>query len=177
MGTRSLTHIKEDGKTLVTLYRQFDGYPTGMGKDIKAALNDGNARLTNGFGGDDAIPAVFNGMGCLAAGLIKGLKEGIGNVYIYPADSDDCGEEYTYTVYYRAGAGDSEPFSKPTGVICLKVVLVGWKDGGEPNRVMYDGPLSEFDPEKVEAADRDSLPVETAAKPARKRDTVKKTTK
>lgn len=74
MGTRSLLHIKDEGKTLVTLYRQYDGYPTGMGKDIKDALAKGKARLTNGYSGSDKNPEVFNGMGCLAAYLVVELK-------------------------------------------------------------------------------------------------------
>jgi hypothetical protein len=35
MSTRSLTHVKDEaGRTLVTFYRQGDGYPTGHGKDL-----------------------------------------------------------------------------------------------------------------------------------------------
>ena len=83
MGTRSLTHIKDDnGQTLVTLYRQYDGYPTGMGEDIKTALNNGQVSITNGYSMGDEAPATFNGMGCLGAFLVGELKEKkIGNVY------------------------------------------------------------------------------------------------
>ena len=37
MGTRTLVHIKSGdfaSQTLVTIYRQFDGYPAGMGNDL-----------------------------------------------------------------------------------------------------------------------------------------------
>ena len=35
MGTRSTTAIRdENGKTLVTIYRQYDGYPTGHGQEL-----------------------------------------------------------------------------------------------------------------------------------------------
>jgi len=33
MGTRSLTHVYHDDKVILTLYRQFDGYPEGLGLD------------------------------------------------------------------------------------------------------------------------------------------------
>ena len=95
MGTRALIHIKESDKqsqTLCTIYRQFDGYPEGLGKDILAIIQ--NKWISNGIQED-----AFNGMGCLAAWLIGELKEDIGNVYIYPPDAVDVGEEYTYTVY------------------------------------------------------------------------------
>ncbi len=130
MGTRSLTHIKdEDGKTLVTIYRQFDGYPIGMGADIKKALGD--KTLVNGY----TDPATqTNGMGCAAAMLIAAIKDGCGNVYIRKPDSSDCWEEYIYTLSQTAGMK-----------IALKL------EGGE--KTLFDGLLSDFDPEAVEAAE------------------------
>ena len=38
MGTRSITHIRDNDTTLVTLYRQYDGYPSGMGVDLAEQL-------------------------------------------------------------------------------------------------------------------------------------------
>ena len=97
MGTRSITHIKEDGKTLVTIYRQYDGYPEGMGLDLAEFLVD--ITVVNGFGGDMKAGTHANGMGCLAAQLIAHLKEDqLGNVYIAPPDANDMWEEYTYKV-------------------------------------------------------------------------------
>ena len=104
MGTRALLHIKENGlksKTMATIYRQYDGYPTGLGMDIYTILNNGKATLLNGFG-DHQAPAYFNGMGCMGAYLIGELKDRtIGNVYLYPVNSKECGEEYVYTVYCK----------------------------------------------------------------------------
>lgn len=94
MGTRSLTHIKKDGETLLTFYRQYDGYPEGMGVDLAEFLD--GFEVVNGYG--ERKPKLANGMGCLAAQLIKELKDDVGNVYIFAADSEDCGEEYTYTI-------------------------------------------------------------------------------
>ena len=31
MGTRSIIHVKDERKTITTIYRQYDGYPSGMG--------------------------------------------------------------------------------------------------------------------------------------------------
>ena len=57
MGTRSLTRVIEtwnDEKTnklkkqvLVCMYRQYDGYPSGMGSDLAEFLNGG--KLVNGI--------------------------------------------------------------------------------------------------------------------------------
>lgn len=100
MGTRSLTHVKdESGATLVTIYRQYDGYPTGMGADLLAILR--GRTVVNGYGVES--DSVSNGMGCLAATIVKRLKDSTGNVYIYPPDSIDCGEEYVYTITLSHG--------------------------------------------------------------------------
>jgi hypothetical protein len=102
MGTRSLTHVKSaTGKTLLTIYRQYDGYPSGMGADIAEFIKAGT--LVNGLGLDDD-KLYFNGMECFAAALVAALKEGPGNIYIYPLNSRDCWEEYTYEVKPIAGS-------------------------------------------------------------------------
>lgn len=124
MGTRSLTHIYEKAnseKPFVTIYRQFDGYPSGMGEDIKKAL--GEKTLVNGYS-DPRTET--NGMPCAAAMLIAAIKEGCGNVYLYPAGTEDCGEDYVYRLY---PAGDR-----------FRFVIDG----------EYDGPLHEFDSAKAE---------------------------
>lgn len=94
MGTRSLTHIKSDDgtKTLLTIYKQYDGYPEGLGQDLANLI--GGMNIVNGYSEGDSA----NGMSCLAAQVVKALKDGIGNVYIYPANAKDCGEEYTYVI-------------------------------------------------------------------------------
>lgn len=97
MGTRSTTAIKgEDGRTLVTLYRQYDGYPTGHGQELADFLK---ARtLINGIGNQTAQTHA-NGMGCLAAQLIGHLKgDQIGSIYI---TNEGDSEEYNYTIYSK----------------------------------------------------------------------------
>lgn len=103
MGTRSLTILcDEKGKDIAVLYRQYDGYPSGHGKDLCEYL----AGYKVGANTDKNIRTA-NGMECLAASIVGAIKDGPGNVYLYPAGSRDCGEEYRY--YVRQGLGGGEP--------------------------------------------------------------------
>jgi hypothetical protein len=97
MGTRSTTTIKnEDGKVLVTIYVQYDGYPDGLGQELADFLS--SRTVINGFGTETATNYA-NGMGCLAAQLIGHLKsDQIGNVYI---TREGDSQEYNYTVYLK----------------------------------------------------------------------------
>lgn len=91
MGTRSTIAIYENTKHLVTIYQQYDGYPSGAGLQLANFVSSG--KLVNGLGGHKG--RVFNGMGCLAAALIKELKDGPGGTYIVPKGDE---EEYNYVV-------------------------------------------------------------------------------
>lgn len=143
MGTRSLTVIKnEDNRDLLTVYRQFDGYPSGHGKDLQDFLL--SRILVNGFSRsrkDQKTEA--NGMGCLAAQLVTHLKlnagaesergkNGPGNIYIYPNGSKDVGEEWMYII-----SPEDDSFH-------LKVYNYYGNTNG--NKV-YDGKIGDFDPE------------------------------
>ncbi len=127
MGTRSLTHVKDNGNTILTLYRQFDGYPDGHGQDIKGIL--AGKALVNGYNDKETQ---INGMSSAAAMLVAGLvdrdedgKPVTGGFYLRVTDAEDCGEEYTYTL---------------TGVDnIIHVKCQGW--GG---KAIYDGPLDDF---------------------------------
>jgi hypothetical protein len=105
MGTRSLTTFIEkwtDEKTqkkkqvkIVTMYRQYDGYPTGHGLQLAEFLSKG--KIVNGIPfGEDGV--FFNGMGCLAAQCVEHFKEGPGNIYLYRGGVKGCWEEYHYEV-------------------------------------------------------------------------------
>jgi hypothetical protein len=106
MGTRSLTHVietyKHNGKkkkqTLLTMYRQYDGYPRGHGADLVEFLE--GSRVVNGYSKSDteSEKRVFNGTGCLAAQLVAHFKKGIGGFYLHRPNAKDCGEEYTYDI-------------------------------------------------------------------------------
>lgn len=102
MGTRALVHVKDDETpetTLITIYRQYDGYPEGLGKEIIEKF--ANHQITNGISLNRPNPESFsNGMGEFAADLLYFLKEShpSGNIYVFPPDCSDVGEEYTYTI-------------------------------------------------------------------------------
>ena len=122
MGTRSLTRVIEtwnDEKTnklkkqtLVCMYRQMDGYPSGMGSDLAEFLNGG--KLVNGISLAET-ERVFNGMKCLAAQLVAHFKDGAGGYYLYPTNTKDAWQEYEYEIIQH----EDEP-------IQLKVIEVGY---------------------------------------------------
>lgn len=120
MGTRSLTDIivvedSENGKTkkqtLLTMYRQMDGYPSGMGLDLARFLLSGT--LVNGFR-LDAEERQFNGAGCLAAQLVAELKTGTGGLYIVAPKERSSFVSYLYQVHINEDA-------KTIKLRCLKV--------------------------------------------------------
>ena len=107
MGTRSLTRVIETfndsvknkmvSRKIVTMYRQYDGYPEGMGMDLVEFLD--GSKVVNGLGIDEMnSKRVFNGAGCLAAQLVAHFKDGAGGIYLYPNDVKDCGQEYEYEI-------------------------------------------------------------------------------
>lgn len=135
MGTRSLTHFHQAGlnsPVLCTMYRQFDGYPTGHGADIKAAL--GGKTLVNGY--SDAATQV-NGLADAATQLIaycktNGGKDPIGAGGVYMMLPGEGSEEFNYHVF--ATGGD------------LHVSVAHGDDA------LWTGPVSAFDGEAIENA-------------------------
>lgn len=95
MGTRARINVIEGGAILVSIYRQYDGYPEGLGREVAQFLC--GLTLVNGMGADKS--SIANGMGCVAAQLIKTLKTEAGNVYIRDTGAHSQGEEYVYNVY------------------------------------------------------------------------------
>lgn len=96
MGTRSLTRVIEGGKEIACIYRQFDGYPSGHGMELANFLAP--IKMVNGIPCGVKEP-MANGVGCLAAQLVVMLKgDAIGNVYLYPPKSKNCGEEFVYKI-------------------------------------------------------------------------------
>ena len=106
MGTRSLTYVFTErnefqGKVyeprpLICLYRQYDGYPTGHGRELADFLD--GMKVVNGLGSE--TEKLANGMGCLAAQLVANFKVEAGQFYMEEARlQNDCGQEYEYHVY------------------------------------------------------------------------------
>lgn len=117
MGTRSLTYVYDELNPVVCMYRQYDGYPSGHGKELAEFLNGGE--LVNGLGSNDT--KVFNGMGCLAAQMVANFKDGPGGFYLRePVLNRDDWQEYEYHVFET------------------KVVV------RDPKDVIFDGTWKEF---------------------------------
>lgn len=99
MGTRSLTVFTDETQgELAVMYRQFDGNPSGHGKELCEFLS--NMTIVNGYSGGMAAGTHANGMGCLAAQVVAHFKNkaGLGGIYLYPAGTRDVDEEYIYFV-------------------------------------------------------------------------------
>tara|TARA_R110000787_G_scaffold280922_2_gene391938 strand:- start:857 stop:1315 length:459 start_codon:yes stop_codon:yes gene_type:complete len=142
MGTRSLTTFIEtykdnegkDKKTeIVTMYRQFDGYPNGHGLEIAEYLSKG--KLVNGLSYKEP-EMVFNGMGCLTAQVIADFKSGAGGIYIQRSNKDS-GEDYRYHII-----GDSN-----TKELTIKILEVGYMKGDkyvDKTRIIFKGSPKEM---------------------------------
>lgn len=93
----SVKFISKEGQTLVTIYKHYDGYPSGLGKDILNIIS--NKPITNGIKGQPKLGESFNGFDCLVASFISLTKTNVGDVYIKPENSfGELGENYLYTV-------------------------------------------------------------------------------
>lgn len=97
MGTRSITLVYDNDLAIINLYRQYDGYPEGHGRELGVFLNSFDA-ITSGIRiGDERKTA--NGMGCLAAQMVAYFKKEVGYFYLMHPDQRDVGEEYVYHVF------------------------------------------------------------------------------
>lgn len=123
MGTRSLTIVYDEwkDKPILGMYRQYDGYLSGHGQDLKDVFGD--FQIINGISvGDNEKKA--NGMGCLAAQIVAHFKEGIGGIYIQsPKDY----QEYNYHLHFKEGK--------------IWIVVKGYNNRGKP---IYEGYLSDM---------------------------------
>ena len=146
MGTRSLTRVietfkndkgKQVKRTLICMYRQFDGYPSGMGADLVEFLE--GTKVVNGLGLDEVKSTrVFNGAGCLAAQLVAHFKEGAGGIYIEPITVKDCGQEYEYEIIVNSN-------TKEVTLKCIEIGYVSPK-GNYVNKkiVRFEGKAEKF---------------------------------
>ena len=171
MSTRSVTRVMDNGTELVCIYRQCDGYPSGMGADLKRILK--GYRIVNGISGNDGncakckeprymhrgrqaktgeqshrfVPCrVANGMGCMAASLVKALKDGVGNIYLYAAGVKDAGQRYEYTLWVEGNADNN--YAHNCGPLMLKVSIPEFNDADEKvsEKVLWSGALDKYTP-------------------------------
>jgi len=170
MGTRCLTIFKDEGTEYAVMYRQFDGYPDGHGKELAEFLK--GLVLVNGYGSSDEPflkrgGRIANGMSCLAAQAIarfKGKEHAgsetygqCGGIYLYPAGTRDCGEDYVYTVYAGSRVEMGQRAKPRLRVQMAQGEMVNgeWKDCPlESCPVLFDGTADEFDLRKIEANQR-----------------------
>lgn len=96
MGTRSLTVLKSGDQEICVLYRQFDGYPEGHGKELAEFL--AGKAVVNGIRGD--ANTVFNGPSAMAAQVVAHFvdPEETGGFYLHGPGTRGIGEEYIYEV-------------------------------------------------------------------------------
>ena len=134
MGTRSLTFVYDEGEAIINLYRQYDGYPSGHGRELAEFLSP--FTIVNGIGRETAN--IANGMGCLAAQLIAHFKQSVGGFYIHSVDSTDCGQDYEYHVYL--GGADDRVWVRVKDRGCNMFGLTL----SDTDKAIFDGPVSEF---------------------------------
>jgi len=103
MSTRAIARIyDDDGETiLTTLYKHYDGYPEGFGRELEDFASE--FTLVNGIPVGDTRK-LANGMGCFAASLFSHFKNEVGDVYVYPAKAEPMDVEY---IYYVKPSGES----------------------------------------------------------------------
>ena len=121
MGTRSTTTVYQGEEPLLTMYRQYDGYWDGHGKELKELL--AGMTIVNGLSG--STENLANGMGCLAAQLVAHFKKGAGSFYIAALNDK---QSYHYEIH-----------GKPGDPVHLKAFVY--------DKLEYDGPISDFNPE------------------------------
>lgn len=140
MGTRSLTVVNDErDKEIVVMYRQYDGYPTGHGTDLKKFLLP--LTIVNGLGLKEERK-IANGMECLAAQIVAHFKTDPGGIYLFPSKTRDCGEEWIYTVYKTK---DGQIGLKVQGGAVTFFGMPGTKQIHMP--AVYNGPVADFDPD------------------------------
>lgn len=126
MGTRSVTKIYDqfNGDIICSMYCQFDGYPSGVGADIKSCIKGIN--IVNGY--NDSTPRPFvNRMGKLATYLAK--NSGI-DYEFQSVESESDWIDYTYNLRFKDGRV--------------------WLDLESYGGVIYSGFVDDFDPEMEE---------------------------
>ncbi len=143
MGTRARINVQDGNQIIVSIYRQFDGYPDGLGQEILDQFR--GCQITNGIGPGDCGQTA-NGMGCFAAQLVAHLKKDPGNVYLRNTGDDSQGEEFSYNLSERDGK-----LWLSVGAGC--VTYFGMPGDKETKmETIYNGPLADFDPGKAAAA-------------------------
>lgn len=96
MGIRSTVKFYSNhgsGESVMSVYRQYDGYINGVGHELAEWLKD--KKVIDGISEQTMEEGYANGMGCLAAQYVAAHKEGIGGFYLTTPDDS---QKYNYEV-------------------------------------------------------------------------------
>ena len=128
MGTRSTIRVTNNGKTVLRLYGQFDGYLSWTGKQLAEFVL--SAPFVNGLSckGEKA----FNGMGCFAAQLVAHLKDSPGGWYCTDADADADADDEEFNYEIAGGLGE-DLLPKP---VTISVRHYGEQFSGSPTEFL-----------------------------------------
>lgn len=97
MGTRSITVVKDtDNNKIIEMYKQYDGYPEGLGAELLGFINSGN--MTNGIPVGDKRK-LFNGIECFTAQLVEHFKDGAGCIYLHAPTTDYVNKKKYFHMY------------------------------------------------------------------------------
>jgi len=100
MGTRSISVVKDrNGNKIIEMYKQYDGYPEGLGRELADFIKSG--QITNGIPVGGNKEKLFNGIGCFTAQLVAYFKEGAGGIYL-EAPTTDYKDKREYNDLYGA---------------------------------------------------------------------------
>ena len=97
MGTRSLTFVKDhDNEPVINMYRQFDGYPSGMGADLFRIPR----RITHSKRHEAWRKQTYSQWCTLSScSACESLQSrSAGGIYLYPTTDTDCWQEYEYHI-------------------------------------------------------------------------------
>lgn len=137
MSTRALVKVFDSNEKIIcNIYNHSDGYCDGLGKWLYEILN--GIRIVDGLGYvDEEKTGVANGMGCLAAQLVRRLKDEPGGIYLFPCDSD-AAESYMYEIRKdKSDAIEHGKFKQESFGIKMKVIT-----GDE---VIFDDNIKKFE--------------------------------
>lgn len=127
MGTRCLTRVFEGDTEVCCIFRHFDGYPDGHGKDLLAMLAD--KVCVNGYSSAAKLPqsSRLNGPGRVGAFIVHKLFVAGHDPDVMPPGSD-VGQDYEYWVKVPSiDFRESPPDGVPLVIECYSV-RGGWGD-------------------------------------------------
>ena len=138
MSTRSTTRFVSRGNnedvTLVNIYQQYDGYLSGVGREIAEYIL--SKKITNGYSSGMDLSNCANGFDCLAAQFIRDFKKGIGGLYITLPDDEQeyhynliCEEEKVFESVDRNGTSADD---------CITIEVYNW------GKLIFTGTASEL---------------------------------